>query len=266
MKKLAILVSAVCVAASALAGEDMRYKRFDLDQASCDVGILYKERPGGIDIDVAAIATGRGSEFRKWEVTDIRLRISGGKLRPSAEGKFFVNKESFFRVPSAVVFAVLGTQIPAYGNAWNKTVTRAGAAIGLGVLAFAAKGDIAGRRCVFSLDRAVAGRIDDRTDAVEITIADSFLHLSYTVEAPLVRPGLPTAPAPDYGRLTQDELRNTINALAMEAGMLRKEQAAYKRGEDGRYDELQRKIEDIETKRGIAYKFWYEREAAAPTE
>jgi hypothetical protein len=263
MKKISIVALVLLFASFASAQDNIRYRRIELDDASCDVGILYTARPGGVDIAVSAIATGRGAEFRKWEVTDIRLRIAGGKLRPSAEGKFFVNKESFFRVPSAVVFAVLGSQIPAYGSGLNKGITRTGAAIGLGVLAFTAKGDIAGQKCVFDIDDKLAGAIDPATDAVEITIADNGIHRRHTVEVRLDRPSEPSAAAPDFGAMNQDELRNTINALAMEAGILRKEQSACKRGADPRYDELQRKIDDIEARRGLAYKLWYDREGAA---
>lgn len=255
---LAVLIS--CVASSAFAGGDMRYRRIGLEDAACDVGLLYSPRSSGADIVVSAIATGKGAEFRKWEVTDMRLRTPAGRLRPSAEGKFFVNKESFFRVPAAVVFAALGTQIPASGNTFSKGITRTGAAIGLGVLALTAKGDMAGRRCVFSLDAAAAAEVAGGDVCVEITIENRDLHLKRSVEACLGKPEAGPAKAPDYGAFTQDELRSSINALGMEAEMLRKEQAAFKGGADGQYEEMQRKIDDIETRRGIAYKVWYERD------
>lgn len=256
---LALLTALSIFTQASSAQDDMRYRKVTIDQASCDVGVLYKVRPGGLDVVVSAIATGQGAEFRKWKVTDIRLRIGSAKIRPHAEGKFFVNKESFFRVPAAVVFAALGTQVTGQGNSLAQGITRAGATVGLGLLALTAKGDIAGERCVFKVEDPLATSINESIDAIEITVQNDDMHAKELIEVGLEKPEQAPALAPEYGKLTQDELRAAINAMAVQVGEFEKEKEGLRRGVDPRYDELQRKIDFLETRRGIAYKIWFER-------
>ena len=177
----AIILSTASLAAGETPKDIQEYGRLELDRATCDVGVLLKPRPDGMDVIVAAIATGRGAEFRKWKVTGIWLSIGGEKFRPDAEEKFFVNKESLFRLPAAVVFAVIGAQIPASGSDLQKGITRTGAAIGLSILAFTAKGDITGQKSVFRLDGAAAARIAEGRDFVEITVENEDLRAKQSV-------------------------------------------------------------------------------------
>lgn len=45
--------------------EQIEYKQFKLEKASCEVGVLYKQTPEGMIVGVSVIATGQGAEFRK---------------------------------------------------------------------------------------------------------------------------------------------------------------------------------------------------------
>ncbi len=240
--------------------EEMQYKKFNLENVSCDAGILYKDTPYGMRVGVSAVATGRGAEFRKWSVSDIRLRIGRKAVRPDAAGKFFVTKESLFRVPAAVVFAAIGTQIDVDGTALEKGIGKAGAAIGLGLLVMQAKGDIDGMQCSFNLDKDTAASIESGRDAIEITMENPELRLKETVKIGIVRPSAGAEKRFDYSGMGQDELIAFVDRLEGEVAGLEKDQGSYKYGRDPEYDGLQRRIEELQAERGIAYKTWLERQ------
>ena len=238
--------------------EEIQYKKFKLEKVSCDAGILYKYTPEGMKIGVSAIATGKGAEFRKWSVTDIRLRVNQAAIRPDESGKFFVTEASFFRVPAAVVFAAIGTQIDVGGTDLEKGIGKAGAAIGLGLLVMQAHGDIDGQRCVFNLDKGTVSAIEAGRGAVEITMEDPDEHLTEVVKIGVVKPAIGPEEKLDYKNMSQDELIGLVDRLEGEVAGLEKDQGSYKYGVDPEYDELQQKIERLQTERGIAYKTWFE--------
>ena len=244
--------------------EEVHYKKFNLDdKATCYVGVLYQDAPEGINkgmnIGVSAIAIGKGAEFRKWNIPDIRLSIAGEKIRPAQLDKFYVTKESFFRVPAAILFAAIGTQLNMSGSSFEQGLGKAGAAVGLGLLVLQAHGEIAGEKCAFSLNKETVDKIS-KTDAVEITVEHEGMHLKYRIKVGIIKGPSDIKQWFDYKNMSQDGLRQLMDTLEAQVATLEKNQAGYKYGSDPEYDELQRKIERLETERGIAYKLWFERE------
>lgn len=260
---IAVCLVAALASGSALASEEVQYKSFKLDDLSCEVGLLYKNIPDGMQVTVSAIAYGKGSEFRKWKITDIRISmggLGGTRIKPKQTTKFFVKKENFWKYPSAVLFAVIGAQIPASGSSLEKGITRTGAAIGLGILTLAAEGDITGEKCVFYLDSSVADRIIEGADAIEITVENSDIHKKEVIKIGLAK-GVPKAAVcEECLKMDQAELIDMVNRLEVRVKELEAEQGAFKYGTDPQYDKIQRDIESIQTKRGIAYQLWLERE------
>jgi hypothetical protein len=63
----------------------------------------------------------------------------------------------------------------------------------------------------------------------------------------------------ELNRMSQDELIGLVDSLEGEVTLLEKDQSSYKYGIDPQYDELQRSIENIQTRRGMAYRLWLER-------
>ena len=261
-----VLIS-VAVAFSSLsahAGEEIQYKSFKFDRVSCEVGLLYKNTPGGMQIIVSAIAYGKGAEFRKWKISDVRISmggLGGTRIKPKKTNKFFVKKENFWKYPSAVLFTVIAAQMPASGSALEKGITRTGAAIGMGILTLAAEGDIAGERCVFDLDSSVADRIIEGADFIEITVENPDIHKSEAIKIGLEK-GVPKAAAcEECEKMSQDDLMNMIDKLEARIKELEAEQGEFKYGVDPQYDKIQYDIEYLQTKRGLAYQTWLEKDA-----
>lgn len=248
-----IILILLSLVGAAEALEEMQYKQFKLGIVSCDVGILYKKTPDGMAISVSAIPFGNGAEFRKWRVIDIRLGIGDRKIKPAETSKFFVNKESFWKYPAAVLFAVIGAQMPVSGSTLDKTVSRTGAAIGLGLLTLAAEGDIAGERCAFKLDSATADRIIEGVDRIEITIENPGLHKKESVVIGLQRSPASVASCHECAKLDPPALQKMIDDLEGQVQALEMKQVSYRYGQDPEFDKLQSDIEYLETKRGIAY-------------
>ncbi len=244
---------------SAFSQEEIHYKKFKLENTSCDVGIIYRNSPAGMQVGVSAIATGKGAEFRKWKVSDIRLGIDGNKIRPDKEGRFYAKEESFFRVPAAVLFAIIGTQIDVGGSDLQQGIAKAGMAVGLGLLVLQAHGEITGLGCLFKIDAATADKIMTDRDAIEITMEDEEMHLRETVKIGMIVPAAPAKPRFDYKSMNRAELGKLVTTLEGEVASLEKDQASYKYGVDPEYDAIQRRIEELQTERGVAYKKWFER-------
>lgn len=258
---LVLVVTAVFSAIpSVYSQEEAQYKKFKMDNETTDAAIMYKVRPDGMDVAVSAVTTGKGAEFRKWEVTDIRLRIAGEAVKPDSYGRFYVTKESIFRYPAAVLFAVIGATINTHGSGLSRGITAAGAAIGLGLLAATAKGNITGQNATFKLSAELAGKIGDG-DAVEITTEDTNFHWKDVIRTGLTGPSaLAGTPAPDYSGMTKDQIFAKMNTMKSEIEGFETRQASYKYGEDPEYDDIQKKIESLETERGLAYRAWYSKD------
>jgi hypothetical protein len=188
----------------------IQYKSIKKRDISCDIGTLYKNTPdGGLDVTVSAIAKGKGSDFRKWKVKDIKLDIDGDAIRPGEAELFYSVKESVFRVPAAVVFAAIGTQYERYSSscsggevcpvtgqptggreqgAISRGIDKAGMAAGLGLLVAQAKGEITGSKCVFKLDKDTADRLSKKNGKIRIVFENPERHRTETVEFPVPPP------------------------------------------------------------------------------
>jgi len=239
--------------------EELEYKKFKLDNASCDVGVKYKKAPQGLVLGVSAVATGKGSEFRKWGVSGIKLRIGSDRIKPDEDGKFYVTEESFFRVPGAVLFAVIGALGEYGGSNFNNTMSKIGVALGLGLIALQAKGEIAGERCIFNIPPDVAERIEEGKDNIEILIANDNLHVEHTIKIGIIRPAGDTESKYDFKGMTEDDILGRMDLLKSRIASLEQERSGYKYGEDPQFDVIGRKVETLETERALAYKAWFEK-------
>ena len=265
MKRLAAFLLALSLFLPAVLfadNEEMQYRCVRLEKVTCDVGVLYKDAGGGREIAVSAIATGKGANFRKWRVTDIRLRVNGEAVRPVESGKFFVREESIFRIPAAVVFAAIGVMYepPAGASGLQRGIGKAGMAIGLGLLVWQAKGDIAGERCKFKLDDVPAPGEESGKDAIEITVENPDEHWKELIKLGLAKPPAGAGVKTDYTSMTNAELTGIVDGLQVKVNELEENIKSYKYGQDPEYDELQSKIESLQTRRGGAYKELFNRE------
>lgn len=239
--------------------EETEYKRFKLEDASCDVGLHYKNTPQGLTVGISAIATGKGAEFRKWNVSEIKLRIGGERIRPDKDGKFYVMEESFFRVPGAILFAAIGALGEYSNNDFENGISKVGVALGLGLIALQAKGEITGQRCVFYIPGSLAKRIEEGKDTIEVIIKNDDQHLEDTIKIGLIRPTGDITKRYNFKNMKKDKLLKRMDSLKENIISLEQEQSSYKYGTDPEYDAIQRKIENLETERGLAYKAWFEK-------
>jgi hypothetical protein len=256
---LATLIIASAIPAYAFPQEEVQYKKFKFENAEMHVGILYKDRPDGLDIGVSAIATGKGAEFRRWRITYLKLNIDGERIRPDRSDKFWTREESFFRVPAAVLFAVLGACTDVKGSTTEQVLGRAGLALGLGFIALQAKGDIPGERGIFNLDERHKKMIAEGRDTINIIAENEDLHLNESVTIGIVIPSAAKGPKYDFASMDREALSRLVNTLEARIKVLREQQASYKYGEDPKYDEMQARIEELQTEHGMAYNAWLEK-------
>lgn len=261
LKGIAAL-SAVAVFTGQLifAQDETEYKKFKLEDASCDVGIRYIKTQKGMTVGVSAIATGKGAEFRKWKVSDIKLRIGGSRFRPDRSGKFYVTEESLFRVPGAIAIAALAAVGDYSGSSFENTVSRLGVALGMGLIALQAKGEIGGERCMFYIPEETAEKIEEGRDSIDIIVENEDQHLKDEIKIGLLKNVGDPAKKYNFEQMDTDELSNRMDNLKNEIIALEQEQSVYKYGRDPEYDAIQKKIEKAETERGIAYKIWFEKQ------
>jgi len=261
LKRIAFL-SAVTIFTGQLifAQDETEYKKFKLEDASCDVGIRYIKTQEGLTVGVSAIATGKGAEFRKWKISDIKLRIGDSRFRPDKDGKFYVTEESLFRVPGAIAIAALAAVGDYSGASFETTVSRVGVALGMGIIALQAKGEIGGARCVFYIPEGTAEKIVEGRDSIDIVIENEDQHLKDEIKIGLLKNIGDPAKKYDFGHMNAGELSDRMDNLKNEIVALEREQSAYKYGQDPEYDAIQKKIEKAETERGIAYKVWFEKQ------
>ena len=183
--------------------EAIEYKSIEVKKVTCDIGVLYVKRDQGLDITVAAVATGKGAEFRKWEPTDIKLDIDGVIIRSNTSDKFYGTKESIFRLPAAFVFAAIGTQYERHAFHIEKSggtysisrvevggvagaIDKAGMAAGMGLLVSQAKGEITGLRNTFKVDKELADKIEAKKAKVKIVIENKEAQKKERIKVPLL--------------------------------------------------------------------------------
>ncbi len=239
--------------------EELEYKKFRLEKCSCDAAILYRPVIQGMEIRVSAIATGRGAEFRRWSVADIKIHCGDERIKPDQTDKFYVKEESLFRLPAAVLFAALGTQISVSGTTLEKGIAKAGAAIGLGLLVLAAQGEITGEKATFRLDNDKAVKVLDGKSFVEIRLENAGQHWNETVKIGIAKPAFKSDNKDIYNKMASEELSKLIDDMGGRVADLEKEQKDYKYGVNPEYDQIQSEIEGLQTQRGIAYKVLFER-------
>ena len=160
------------------AREWLQYDSVKKGRVNTEVGCHYIVKDGAIKIEVSAISTGKGADYRKWEVSDIKISIDGVIRRPDKSDKFYVREESLFRWPAAVVFAVFGAMYENYavtpsGERIDRGdlaagIDRVGMAVGLGLLVSQAKGDITGLKSEFALDKEEAARMTAGKNIVKV--------------------------------------------------------------------------------------------------
>jgi hypothetical protein len=214
-----------------------------------------------MDVTVSAIALGWGAEFRHWRIDKIKLKIGDARIRPDKSDLFFVRKESFWRIPAAVLWAVIGAmyESPEGTSEFDKVLTNIGLAAGLGLLTLQAKGDIPGEKCVFHLKKDIADKIAYGKDSIIVSISDSYTHENYDIRIGMTRAPSKEAKGPHYGGMTKEELQKTMVGLDEEAVALEKDLSSYKYGQDPQYDEIQARIEDLRSEQARAYKAWSEK-------
>jgi hypothetical protein len=160
------------------AREWLQYESVKKGRVNTEVGCHYIVKDGAIKIEVSTISTGRGADYRKWEVTDTKIIIDGNIIRPDKFNKFYVRKESLFRWPAVVVFAVFGAMYENYavtpsGERIDRGdlaagIDRVGMAAGLALLVSQAKGDITGLKSEFALDKEEATKMTAGKNIVKV--------------------------------------------------------------------------------------------------
>ncbi len=259
MKKIiVVLICIMLCAGQSFSNEEMEYKKFKLEESSCDVGVHYKSTQKGLLIGISAIATGKGAEFRKWEVSDIKIKIDDRSFRPDKESNFYITEESLFRVPGAIVFAAIGAFGEYGGSNLNNNLSKIAVGLGMGLIALQAKGEITGKRCVFNIPSDKLDKIDEGRDSIDILIENKDLHLKESIKIAIIKPLGELGDKYNFANMTQDGLSDLMNTLKDRIVVLEKEQATYKYGQDPEFDVIQKKVESCETERGMAYKAWFD--------
>jgi hypothetical protein len=260
-KVIVIMVCVLSYVGVCFSGEEIEYKKFKFDESLCDVGVRYKNTQKGLLIGVSAIATGKGAEFRKWEVSDIKMNMGGRRFRPDKESKFYVTEESLFRVPGAIAFAAIGAFGEYGGGDLNNNLSKIGVGLGMGLIALQAKGEITGSRCLFNIPSDELANIDEGRDYINIIIKNDDLHIENSIKIAIIKPSGELSDKYNFTKMTQDGLSELMNTLKDKVVVLEKEQAEYKYGQDPEFDVIQKKIEECETERGMAYKAWFDRQS-----
>jgi len=203
---LLIVIFTITLSSFAFCEDGIEYRPIPMKDAYSHLAILYKKTQDGMTINVSAIATGKGIDFRKWNIKDLKLNSFGEKIKAEKDENFYVTKESFFRLPAALVFAAIGTQYKQYAyiaqpghvcpvtseEAVEKgpigdTIDKAGMTAGLGLLVSQAKGELTGRKFTFVLDKDMAQKVSTGTVKIELTIENPEKHLKEKTVIPLSR-------------------------------------------------------------------------------
>ncbi|MDP3789550.1 MAG: hypothetical protein Q8R48_04025, partial [Candidatus Omnitrophota bacterium] len=190
--------------------EGVQYKKVEEDRTSVDAGIRYGRTPDGMDIDVSVIATGKGADFRKWEVTDLRLNIDGERVKAEEVQKFYAMKQSIFQGAAAAVFTAIGSQYTRYADQAGSgevcpvtgekiasgkekvggaagAIDKAGMAAGMGLLTSQAKGEMTGYKTGFKLNKDQAQKVSEGKGALEVTVENEQIHERKKIELPLAK-------------------------------------------------------------------------------
>lgn len=190
--------------------EGVQYRNVKEDNTSVDTGIRYERTTDGMNIDVSALATGKGFNFRKWEVTGMKLNIDGEKISAHKSENFYVMRQSVFQGTATAVFAAIGSQYTRYvdkagsGEVCPVTgkkiesskervggiegaIDKAGMSAGLGLLTSQAKGEIKGQKSSFTLNKDHLEKISKGKGSIEITVKNEDEHEQKKFIVPLAK-------------------------------------------------------------------------------
>lgn len=171
--------------AQSAADDKPLYFEFVTESADCGAAILFKKLENGdVEADVSAIAKGKGSASRNWEVYDIKLEVSGEVIRPVSNRKFYTTAASLFKYPAAVLFGALGVMYNSYttdasgvahaeGTKLQRGIDKAGMAFGLGLLVTQSKGEITGLKSIFNVDAATVSELQGPTGFFRVVIRNN---------------------------------------------------------------------------------------------
>lgn len=209
----------------------IQYSVVKAKRASCSIGILYRRTPNGVVVEIAVLATGKGTDFRKWGILDTKLNIDGQVVKPVETEKFYSKKESIFRAPATVVFAAIGTQYERYASSCTQgevcpvtgqaatqqvsqktgpvagAIDKAGMAAGMGLLTSQAKGEITGMKSTFMLNNDLASRVNGERDLVKIVLENREARQKIRVETHL--PSIVKQEDKSTAKLLEDHLSGT---------------------------------------------------------
>ena len=188
--------------------ETIQYKQVKVNDVTSDTGVLIKDTPTGSRVDISSLPTGKGANFRKWEVDKIALDFDGERVRPVKCDNFYVVKESALKGPATAVFVALGSQYKGYAdkagsgevcpitgekkagsdveeNKLSEGINRAGIAAGLGLIVSQARGQITGKKCAFELNKEQSQKLKDKKGKAKINLINEDDNLQETIDLPL---------------------------------------------------------------------------------
>lgn len=176
MNKIAVLIIffaffSVSNCFAEMSGE-MQYKSIASDDVNCAVKVLFEKTEEGMNVEIAAIGTGRGSNFRMWEVSKINLSISGKIIGPSKSDYFYGTNETFLKWAGAALLGYTGARSKLYDGGIAMGIDRVGMAAGLGVMSLAATGQLTGLKCVFKLDSSLAADVNEKGCKIRVTLTN----------------------------------------------------------------------------------------------
>ncbi len=134
----------------------------------------------------------------------------------------------------------------------------AGSTIGLGLLALMAEGDVTGERDTFILGWDTVDKILESRDYISITVENTDQHQKESIKINLMKAPIEEARF-DFSNMRQDELLQVMDTLENQIKTVTNNLSKYKFEVDPEYEEMQKRIESLETERAAAYKTWYER-------
>ena len=94
-------------------------------KTTLEIGALPKVTKDGVEVDVMTYATGKGNNYRKWKITDVKMNVGGELLRRTKGDTCFVDVGEAATKPIAVIGTVLNTAVP--GDSYDEGSSQGGA-------------------------------------------------------------------------------------------------------------------------------------------
>ncbi|MDP8298550.1 MAG: hypothetical protein P9L88_01400 [Candidatus Tantalella remota] len=175
-------------------------------KTTVEVGANPTFTEDGVVIDVVAFATGKGANYRKWKITDIKMDVGGELLRTVDGDIFWVAPGEAKTRPAAVAVTAINAYAPSTSSAPEQPAQSGGActpgqpcgpsgsstpgtqggqpaeekgvqqseadrattAAAMGLLVTQATGEIAGRKDTFHIPKDMLKDIDPEKDYIKI--------------------------------------------------------------------------------------------------